>query len=293
MRICVLFFIILNTFLSVARHDSLKLKNFYGVYFNLYYAPKLVSYYENHSKYSDEYNYRFEVQKYNYQSPAFGIGYVLNYKGLFIKTDFNYWFASKDIDSRFQFYSNDKNGKNYYDSFSSSWTYSQYGTLPVGSKFYKINDHYTGRLNIHYYDISMVLTGNITRFLRLYSGFRFNQVLMYNYNGRIERDASLYEVKKYVNQYQRVDSLISTEIITYENKAMKEMAVQNVSDYFFYNLGLNFNFRIKSQVFMVDMLYETNRLSFQPDGPIAKGFTVKLAYLMNNVSFFGNRKSKD
>lgn len=286
MRFCLLACIIANTFLSVARQDSLKLKNFHGAYFNLYYAPKMVSFYENHSKYSNEYNNKFEILKYNFQTPAIGIGYVLNYKGLFIKTDFNYWFASKDIDARFAFNSKDKNSKDNYDSFTSGWDLWQYQTLPVGSQFYKINDHYTGKLNIHYYDISIALTGNITRFLRLYSGFRFNQVLTYNYNGKIERNASLYEVKSYVSQYQRVDSLISTENITYENKAMKNMSTQNVTDYFFYNLGLNFNFRIKSQVFMVDMLYETNRLSFQHEGPVSKGFTVKLGYVFYNPSKF-------
>ncbi|MBP7809459.1 MAG: hypothetical protein KA163_09210 [Bacteroidia bacterium] len=279
----IILFVILSQLL-LARKDSARFTNFHGFYFNTYYSHYLNIYYASYSKYDNSYNSLFEIKPYKYQTPAVGIGYILNYKGLFLKLDLNYWNGTKALDDYFSFNSEDKNARDPYKSFSAVG--NQYPS--VGYRYYKVKDHYSGLINLHYFDFGLVFTGNITRFLRIYSGIRASFLMKEKYKATIDRKASLYEVKRYVSQYNRVDSLIEEENIQYKNDDAARKSVQTFDGYLFYNIGVNANFRIKRQLFCADLVFETNHWLPLSGGVLAYGITFKLSYVFKYSTDFGD-----
>ncbi|MBK7667740.1 MAG: hypothetical protein IPJ32_10600 [Sphingobacteriaceae bacterium] len=264
--------------------------NFRGFYANSYFPYGLPSYYYYSGRYSEGYFFKFDTKPYKFQTPGIGVGYVLSRHALFIKTDFNYWYGTKNLNDDFSFRSDDKNTKDPYQSFPVLTASGQLqgSDDPVGHRYYRIKDHYSGSINIHYFDIGFAITGNITRFLRMYSGWRINWMMKYSYKGKIDREASLYEVKKYVSQYERIDSLIQVENLEYKNKEVEAKSVQELSSFIFYNFGLNANFRIKKQLFFVDLIYETNRFLPAQQGTLVKSVTFKLAYVFKYSTDIGD-----
>lgn len=271
---------------ALSKSDSLKFVNFRGFYFNTYYPYKVSGTYMDNDKYPEYYFYQFDSYGYKHQSPGIGFGYVINHREVFLKTDINYWFGSKELNHDVSFSATDKNSADPYQSFPT------FGNLypPVGSRFYKIKDHYSGKINFHYFDIGFAVTGNITRFLRIYSGWRINYMLKYKYDAKVNREASLYEIKKYNSQYDRVDSLIQVENLEYTGEEAASKSTQRFSNFIFYNLGLNANFRIKKQLFFVDVLIEPPVFVLSPNGAMATCYTFKLAYVFNYSTYFGSKK---
>lgn len=269
--------------LASARKDSTRLTNFRGFYVSTYYPYRFNSYYSQTGKYSDYYYTKFELKDYQPQTPGIGFGYGLSRNALFIKTDFNYWYGTKSLNDYFNFTAEDKEAIDPYSSFG----YSPFSYPSVGYRYYKIKDHYTGTIKFHYFDIGFAVTGNITRFLRLYSGWRINHLMKYSYKAKIDRTASLYEVKRYNSQYDRVDSLLQTENMEYTNRAAEGKSVQTTGSFVFYNFGLNANFRIKKQLFFIDLVYESSRITPIQEGVIVNCLTFKLAYFFRYSNELG------
>jgi hypothetical protein len=209
---------------------------------------------------------------------------------MFIKTDFNYWYGSKQLNDNFSFNSVDKDAADPYDSFTAYPT----NYPPVGSRYYKIKDHYSGNINFHYFDIGFALTGNITRFLRIYSGWRLNYLMKNKWAAKVKREASLYEIKRYNSQYDRVDSLIGVENIEYNGDEAASKSTQRFNGNMLYNLGINANFRIRGKLFFIDLLYETTYFQLATTyGSQSNCVTFKFAYVFNYSTYFGKKKVKD
>lgn len=270
-----------------ARKDSTRLNNFRGFYVNSYYPYKLFGYYSESVKYPSYPLYEFDTKLYRFQTPGIGIGYVLNKNAWFIKTDINYWYGFKHLHDDFSFNADDKNSRNTFSSFPSI------EPPAIGSRYYKIKDHIEGSLRMHYFDIGFAITGNITRCFRIYSGWRINFLLNHSYKAEIKREASLYQVMRYTAPYWHTDSVIEVEYLKYNDKEAESKLNQNISGSFFYNLGFNANFRIKKQLFFMDLLFETTSFALVSDGSQAGCATFKLAYVFNYSTNCSRKKPKD
>lgn len=289
-KVVILVFTITGSVFS--KSDSLKFKNFRGFYLNSYYASYQGGTYipDQGLKFPDtgeEYHYDFK--KYSYQTPAIGIGYVLNKHPFFIKTDINYWFGSIQLDEK----------------IISKWTTDDQliyipwpgsSPYPIGFRYYKNTDYIKGYLNVNNFDISFLVSGNITRNFRIYYGWRINFLVQYSFMATMNRESSLYEVVAWTSPYTSRDSLIVTGYQEYKNKAVKDKSIYSLSRKGYFDFGICYNFRIRKELFIAEVQYELSHFPFQlysPRGLIYDCYTAKLAYVFNYSTYFGNKKSKD
>lgn len=281
-----LIFILCVSLSLSSQKDSLKFANFRGIYFNTYFANYLGgSYIDPYQKFpNDGDDYHYDIKRYSFQAPAIGIGYVINWNGFFIKTDFNYRYGKIDLD----------------EVIVSKWTIDDKfisppwpGSSPmaIGTRYYKNIDRIKGYMNVSSFDVSFVLSGNITRNFRIYHGFRWNCFTYYSFNATMNRESSLYEVVAWTSAYTSKDSLISTGYQRFENKEAKDKSIYTLSKKSFFDVGLCYNFRIRKQLFIAEVQYETNhfpvflRLSY--GGWNYSSFTVKLAHVFKYSRYFG------
>jgi hypothetical protein len=279
-----IFFIllVLNCFLLSANRDSTRLTSFRGLYLNTYYPHFFGgSYVDYYQKFSIDYEqFYYNTEKYYSQTPALGIGYVISYKGFFIKADVNYWHGTKTI------------------NYSTSHKYTTDGSimdprpgseaLSPGTKYHITKDHIYGKLNINHLDLSFALAGNISRLFRIYFGTRLNFVASHNLKAKMDRTIGNYEVLYKTSQYYSHDTLLNTKYEYYSDNSIEKVHNIDVGEKVFFDFGICYNFRIKKQLFMADLAYETNRLNMlNRYGLSYSAITFKVSYVFKYSTYFG------
>jgi hypothetical protein len=286
-----LLFIILfvsGCFLLSARRDSTRFTSFQGFYINTYYAHFEGGIYRDYyQKFPiDEEQFYYNGEKYYSQSPALGIGGIMSLKGLFIKGDVNYWYGSKAINYR--------SSHSYTTDGQLADPISWYQAYPAGTKYSRTEDHLRGKLNINHLDISFALTGNISRNFRIYLGLRLNYIISHNLKAKLERTTRNYEVLYKTSEYSSHDTLLSTTYDSFSDNEIEKAHSINVDSKTFINFGFCFNFRIKKQLFMTDLVMEKSSLKpFNNYGFVYSAVTFKLSYVFSYSTRFGKKKFKD
>jgi hypothetical protein len=268
-----------------SQSDSTKIKRFRGFYVNSYYPFQIYNQYVNEERYSKEDDYKYEIKNFSFQTPAIGLGYVLNKHPFFIKTDINYWYGTKKLDDYFSLSSNDidspePRGGSVPPGFN---------TMKIGDRYYKMKDHITGTLNLHYIDIGFAMGGNLSPNIRLFAGWRANVLKKYNYKAKLDREASQYQVIGFYDQYWTKDSLVAVENVQYKDHEIKALSGQDFSSNVYFDTGISVNFKIGKQLFLADLMYETNRTLFQSYGAMSKYVTFRLAYVFYYKTYFGKK----
>ena len=287
-------FLIATTFSLNAQKDSLKkekLRDFHGVYFTSYYSMGG----EDHfvfSKYSETEIYDYEARNFEIKTPNFGIGYVLNKREFFIRTDVSYSYGSKKLDDKYGGNSTSINGPSQGSEITPMSIYYSAGSY-TGKTYYKYNDHVKGKLNLHYFDIGMVLGGNMLPYFRLYSGWRYRALAQKKYKAVQDRTASQYLITGYTSQNSLKDSLIETVQVQYKNDDIDNLSRQSLGGSLYMTFGFCANFKIKKNIFMLEMQYDYNGVLFlRPE--YSRDYTsLKLSYVFKYSTNIAKKKSKD
>lgn len=277
-----------------AQRDSIKkekLRDFRGVYITSYYSLGGEDHYV-FSKYSDHWKYALQSRNFEFKSPNIGIGYVLNKREFFIRTDISYSFGSKKLDDTYGGNSKSINGRSeYYELNPMSIYYS--GGSYKGAIYYRYKDYLKGKLNLHYVDLGMVLGGNMLPYLRLYSGWRYQALVLKKFSAIQDRTAERFMVIGYTSQSTIKDSLIETSYLQYKNDEIENLSNQDLAGSFYLTFGFCGNFKIKKQMFMFEMQYDYNGMIFRRPEYSRDYMSIKLSYLIDYSTDFGNKKSKD
>lgn len=287
-KIILIILFVTSCFSLSARRDSPRFASFRGFYINTYYSHfEGGTYIDYYQKFPIDYEqFYYNGQKYYNQTPALGIGGIMSLKGLFIKGDVNYWYGSKAINYR----SSHRYTMDGQLADPSGWS----PPLTPGTKYYRVEDHIHGRLNINHLDISCAVTGNITRSFRIYLGLRLNYIISHNLKAGLERATKNYQVLYSTSEYSSHDTLLSTSYEYYSDKEIEKVHSISVDKKTFINLGFCYNFRIKKQLFMTDLVFEKNSLKpFNNYGFIYGAITFKLSYVFKYSTNFGDKKPKD
>lgn len=283
----IILFLILSQFL-LARKDSTRFSSFRGFYINSYYAHFLGgSYLDYYQKFPIDYEqFYYNGETYYNQTPALGIGGIMSLKGLFIKGDVNYWYGSKAINYR----SSHRYTMDGQLADPNGWNQP----LSTGTKYYRVDDHIRGKLNINHLDVCLALTGNITRSFRIYLGLRLNYVISHNLKAKLERTTKHYQVLYRSSEYTSHDTLLSTSYEDFSDKEIEKVHSISVDKKAFLNFGFCYNFRIKKQLFTTDLVFETNQTNiFYNYGFLYSAITYKISYVLRYSTSFGKKKFKD
>jgi hypothetical protein len=280
---------------SIAQKDSLKVKkskSFRGVYLTAYYGMQQAPNY-TFSKYLDESIYEYDTRKFTFKIPNVGIGYVLSHKAMFIRADLSYSFGYKNIDETYKGNNTKIDGPVGLFEINPMSIYYSSGSY-AGQTYYKYEDHIKGKLNLHYFDVGMVLGGNILPCFRLYTGWRFGYLAKLNYNAVQNRKADTYIITGYSSQNSVKDSFIETTQLQFKNKDVGSISRQVIESKVYTTVGFCLNFKIKERLFLIEGQYDFNSIFLYLRQEFTQDYALlKLSYVFKYSTDFGERKVKD
>lgn len=251
MRRFLIFIFSLSLLSSKAFHNDPPdngIKKFRGFYVNLFFP--IIDYVKKPCTLNEPCNddeELFNRTPFNVRTPNIGLGYIVRLQRFFVRTDVSFMYANKKIEYAYNF-----DAYNMGDQTSHGNLFES--TMPsVGSKYFTINETYTGNINFYYLSINMGVGVALKKGFSIYTGWNINNLLKYNYDKSLDRFGEQYQVisnNTFNNTFQAVH--VSDQTASFTKKEIAKRINQSLNTDMYLSLGVNRSFLLGSHLFFTE-----------------------------------------